>query len=158
MRSVLIADSNGCAAGNTLEEAILRGFYELVERDAFAIWWRNQLRVATVDFQSFDHEFLAAAPGYCARYDRGVWVLDVTSDPGIPMFVALSRRTGADSEDIIDGAGAHADPRLAAQRATCELNQCLTWLAGPGQHDGRPRIDDPLALWWWKTARLANCP
>ncbi|MDE0350278.1 MAG: TOMM precursor leader peptide-binding protein, partial [Gammaproteobacteria bacterium] len=34
----LVADSNGCAAGNTLEEAILQGFYELVERDAFAIW------------------------------------------------------------------------------------------------------------------------
>ena len=23
--------------------------------------------------------------------------------------------------------------------------------------DGRPRIDDPLALRWWKTARLADC-
>ena len=41
----LIADSNGCAAGNTLEEAILQGFYELVERDAFAIWWYNRLSV-----------------------------------------------------------------------------------------------------------------
>src|SRR6185369_6227020 len=31
------ADSNGCAAGNTLEEAIVQGFLELVERDAYAI-------------------------------------------------------------------------------------------------------------------------
>jgi len=30
------ADSNGCAAGNTVEEAILQGFLELVERDACA--------------------------------------------------------------------------------------------------------------------------
>ena len=29
----LIADTNGCAAGNSLEEAILQGFLELVERD-----------------------------------------------------------------------------------------------------------------------------
>ena len=42
----LVADSNGCAAGNTLEEAILQGFYELAERDAFAIWWYNRLRGA----------------------------------------------------------------------------------------------------------------
>ena len=35
------ADSNGCAAGNTLEEAIVQGFLELVERDAYAIWWYN---------------------------------------------------------------------------------------------------------------------
>ena len=47
----LIADSNGCAAGNTLEEAILQGFYELVERDAFAIWWYNRLRVPAVDLR-----------------------------------------------------------------------------------------------------------
>ena len=40
------ADSNGCAAGNTREEAIVQGFLELVERDAYAIWWYNRLRHA----------------------------------------------------------------------------------------------------------------
>ena len=153
----LIADSNGCAAGNTLEEAILQGFYELVERDAFAIWWYNELRAPGVDLSSFDDEFLASAADYYARYEREVWMLDVTSDIGIPAFVALSRRPDAETEDIIYGAGAHADPRLAALRAVCELNQCLTWLPRPGGGDGRPMIDDPLALNWWKTARIADC-
>ena len=155
--SDLIADSNGCAAGNTAEEAILQGFYELAERDAFGIWWYNRLRVPAIDLESFDDEYLAAAPGYYARCEREVWMLDVTSDIGIPTFVALSRRPDARTEDIIYGAGAHADPRLAALRAICELNQCLTWLPRPGGGDGRPMIDDPLALEWWKTARLADC-
>ena len=154
----LIADSNGCAAGNTMEEAILQGFYELVERDAFAIWWYNRLRVPAVDLSSFDDEYLASASQHYARYQRDLWLLDVTSDIGIPTFVALSRRPGGPTEDIIYGAGAHADPRIAALRAICELNQCLTWLPRPGRGDGRPMIDDPLALWWWKTARLADCP
>ena len=153
----LIADSNGCAAGNTLEEAILQGFYELAERDAFAIWWYNRLRVPAVDLASFDDEYLASASDYYARYERNLWMLDVTSDIGIPTLVALSSRPGAQTEDIIYGAGAHADPRIAALRAICELNQCLTWLPRPGRGDGRPTIDDPLALWWWKTARLADC-
>jgi len=153
----LIADSNGCAAGNTLEEAILQGFYELAERDAFAIWWYNRLRVPAVDLSSFDDEYIAAAPDYYGRHERDLWMLDVTSDIGIPTFVALSRRPDAPTEDIIYGAGTHADPRIAALRALCELNQCLTWLPRPGAGDGRPRIDDPLALWWWKTARLADC-
>ena len=156
--SDLIADSNGCAAGNTLEEAILQGFYELVERDAFAIWWYNRLRVPAVDLGSFDDQYLASAPSHYAGYERDLWMLDVTSDIGIPTFVALSRRPGADTEDIIYGAGCHADPRLAALRALSELNQCLTWLPRPGKRDGRPMIDDPLALWWWKTARLEDCP
>ena len=153
----LIADSNGCAAGNTLEEAILQGFYELVERDAFSIWWYNRLRAPAVDLAGFDDEYLASAADYYARYERDVWMLDVTADIGIPTFVALSRRPDGKTEDIIYGAGAHADPRIAALRATCELNQCLTWLPRPGGRDGRPMIDDPLALWWWKTARLADC-
>ena len=38
------ADSNGCAAGNTLAEAIVQGFLELVERDSYAIWWYNRLQ------------------------------------------------------------------------------------------------------------------
>ena len=153
----LIADSNGCAAGNTLEEAILQGFYELTERDAFAVWWYNRLRVPAVDLSSFDDEYLGSASDYYGRHERDLWMLDVTSDIGIPTFVALSRRPDAETEDIIYGAGTHTDPRIAALRALCELNQCLTWLPRPGAADGRPRIDDPLALWWWKTGRLADC-
>ena len=153
----MFADSNGCAAGNTLEEAILQGFYELVERDAFAIWWYNELQVPEIDLTTFDDEFLAEATNYYAQYEREVWLLDVTSDLRVPTFVAISRRSNAATEDIIYGAGAHADPRIAALRAICELNQCLTWLPRPGSRDGRPMIDDPLALWWWKTARLDEC-
>ena len=110
-----------------------------------------------IDLSSFDDEYLASAPDHYTRYERDLWMLDITSDLGIPTFVALSRRPGAQSEDIIYGASAHADPRIAALRAVCELNQCLTWLPRPGTGDGRPTIDDPLALWWWKTARLADC-
>ena len=154
----LIADSNGCAAGNTLEEAILQGFYELAERDGFAIWWYNRLRAPAVDLSSFDDAYLASAPDYYAGRERELWMLDVTSDIGVPTFVALSRRPSAPTEDIIYGAGAHDDPRIAALRALCELNQCLTWLPDPGKRGGGPTIDDPLALRWWKTGRLADCP
>ncbi len=153
----LIADSTGCAAGNTLEEAILQGFCELAERDAFAIWWYNRLRVPAVDLAVFNDEYLASAPGQYARYERDLWMLDITSDIGIPVFVALSRRPDGETEDIIYGAGAHTDPRIAALRAVCELNQCLTWLPRPGKADGRPVIDDPTALRWWKAARLSEC-
>src|SRR5262249_42949190 len=52
------ADSNGCAAGNTLEEAIVQGFLELVERDAYAIWWYNRLQRAEVDLGQFDEAYI----------------------------------------------------------------------------------------------------
>jgi thiazole/oxazole-forming peptide maturase SagD family component len=35
------ANSNGLAAGSNLEEAILHGYLELIERDSVAVWWYN---------------------------------------------------------------------------------------------------------------------
>jgi len=154
--SDFVADSNGCAAGNTREEAILQGFFELVERDAFAIWWYNRLRVPGVDLASFDDEYLATAGDYYRGLKRDLWVLDATSDFGIPTFVALSRRTDKEAEDIIYGAGSHTDPRIAALRAVCEMNQFLNWVQGTGPGGAGYRVDDPQCLEWWKTAKLAD--
>ena len=156
--SDLIADSNGCAAGNTVEEAILQGFYELVERDAFSIWWYNQLRVPAVEMDSFNDEFLSSANNYYAKLGRDIWLIDVTADIPVPTFVAVSRKITGDTDEIIFGAGSHLDPRIAALRAVCELNQCLTWLPRPGSQSNRPMIDDPLALWWWSTIHIDDCP
>lgn len=154
----IVADSNGCAAGNTLEEAILQGFFELVERDAFAVWWYNRLRVPAVDLGSFEDDYLAEAGEYYRGLNRDLWVLDVTSDLGIPSFVALSRRTDKQAEDIIYGAGAHMDPHVAALRAVCELNQFLNWVQGTGAGGAGYRVDDPQCLWWWRNATLADHP
>ena len=154
----IVADSNGCAAGNTLEEAILQGFFELVERDAFAIWWYNRLPMPGVDLDSFGNDYLASAGEYYRRLNRELWVLDVTGDLGIPSFVALSRRTDQAAEDIIYGAGAHTDPQVAALRAVCELNQFLNWVQGTGPGGAGYRVDDPQCLQWWRNATLAGHP
>ena len=53
-----IGDSNGNAAGNTLEEAVLQGFLELVERDAVALWWYNRVKRPEVDLDSFADPYL----------------------------------------------------------------------------------------------------
>ena len=154
--SDFFADSNGCAAGNTLEEAILQGFFELVERDAFAIWWYNRLCRPEVDLESFGDDYLSSARDYYRSLHREVWGLDVTSDFGIPAFVVLSRRTDKKAEDIIYGAGAHTDPHVAVLRALCEMNQFLNWVQGSGRGGAGYQVDDPQCLWWWQTARLAD--
>ncbi|MYB35778.1 MAG: TOMM precursor leader peptide-binding protein [Gammaproteobacteria bacterium] len=151
-----VADSNGCAAGNTLEEAILQGFFELVERDAFAVWWYNRLSMPEVDLSSFDDEYLASAKDYYRNLDRDLWVLDITSDFRIPSFVAISRRVDKEAEDIIYGAGTHMDAHIAVLRAVCELNQFLNWVQGTGPGGAGYQVNDPQCLWWWKTATVAE--
>lgn len=156
--SDLKADSNGCAAGNTLEEAILQGFFELVERDAFAIWWYNRICLPGVDMDSFGDDYLASACDYYHDLHRELWVLDVTNDLGIPVFVAVSRRIDKEEEDILYGAGAHIDPHIAALRAVCELNQFLNLVQGRGYASASAAVDDPMSREWWQNARLADNP
>ena len=149
-------DSNGCAAGNTLEEAILQGFYELAERDAFACWWYNRLSLPEVELEGFGDAYLSRAREYYASFNRELWVLDATNDLGVPAFVAVSRRVDKEAEDILLAAGAHGDPCIAALRAVCELNQDLS-LVRDVDADGRGYLlDDPESLWWWRTAKLSE--
>jgi oxazoline/thiazoline synthase len=153
-------DSNGCASGNTLEEAILQGFMEVVERDCVGIWWYNRLQRPQVDLTSFDDPYFAALKADYLKRDRDLWVLDITSDLGIPTFVAITRRLDRAVEDIVLGFGTHFDPTLAIGRALTEVNQILpNVLVTNGDGSTKyPRSYNPLAIEWWQTATLANQP
>jgi len=120
------ADSNGCAAGNTLEEAIVQGFLELVERDSYAIWWYNRLQRAEVDLGQFDDSYVRDLQTQLSDTGRRLWVLDVTSDLGVPTYVAISHWMKNGQENIEFGSGAHFDKRIAVLRALTELNQFLS--------------------------------
>ncbi|MBO0752595.1 MAG: TOMM precursor leader peptide-binding protein, partial [Bradyrhizobiaceae bacterium] len=124
--SGLPADSNGCAAGNTLAEAVVQGFLELVERDAYAIWWYNRLQRREVDLEAFDDSYVRDLHTQLAQSGRRLWVLDITSDLAIPAFVALTHRLDNGNENIVFGSGAHFDARIALLRALTELNQFLS--------------------------------
>jgi oxazoline/thiazoline synthase len=120
------ADSNGCAAGNTIAEAIVQGFLELVERDAYAIWWYNRLRRPQVDLGQLDDSYVRDLRRRLAETGRRLWVLDVTGDLGIPSFVSVLHWMQNSQENIEFGSGAHFDSRIALLRALTELNQFLS--------------------------------
>jgi ribosomal protein S12 methylthiotransferase accessory factor len=154
------ADSNGCAAGNTIEEAILQGFMELVERDSVALWWYNRVKRPKVDLDSFDEPYFQALKDYYQTLHREIWVVDITSDLNIPVFAAMTRRTDRQVEDIVLGYGAHFDPKIAIQRALTEVSQILPSVLSANA-DGSTRYNssaDPLAVDWWKIATLENQP
>jgi ribosomal protein S12 methylthiotransferase accessory factor len=152
------ADSNGCAAGNTIEEAILQGFMELVERDCVALWWYNQLVKPSVNLESFNEPYFEQLKQYYEGLNRELWVLDITSDLNIPCFAAISPRKEREVEDILLGYGAHFDPKIAISRALTEVNQILPNVLS-FKDDGTTIYNpsaDPLAVKWWQTARLSN--
>lgn len=151
--------SNGNAAGNTIEEAILQGFMELVERDSVCLWWYNRVRRPAVDLNSFNEPYFQSLKAYYKTIQRDIWVLDITSDINIPTFTAISRRTDKKIEDIILGFGAHFDPRIAILRALAEVNQFLpAVLPIAADGSGEYAIQDSGTINWWKTATLENQP
>ncbi len=153
------ANSNGAAAGNTKEEAILQGFMELVERDGVALWWYNRVKRPAVDLDSFDDSYFQAITDCYQRMNREIWVLDITTDLNIPTFVAISRRTDKEIEDIVFGFGSHFDPTIAILRAITETNQVLpAVLTATADGSTQYRFDDPVAVDWWQTATLENQP
>ena len=141
-------DSNGCAAGNTREEAIVQGFLELVERDAYAIWWYNRLQRNEVDLSRFDDSYIRDIRSQFANAGRKLWVLDVTNDLGVPSYVAIMHWMKDGRENIEFGSGAHFDPRIALLRALTELSQFLSigFMGGGGGE--KPTLDGvtPLRL------------
>lgn len=153
------ADANGCAAGNTLEEAIVQGFMELVERDCVALWWYNRVTRPRVDLDSFDEPYFRALKNYYQTIHREFWVLDITSDLNIPTFAAITRRTDREVEDIVFGFGAHFDPKIALQKALTEATRMLLSVLSANP-DGSTQYApfSEQALDWWKTARLENQP
>jgi len=140
------ADSNGCAAGNTLEEAMVQGFLELVERDAYAIWWYNRLQRPELDLGQFDDPFVRDLQKRLAQAGRRLWVLDVTSDLGIPTFVAVTHWMQDGRENIEFGSGAHFDARIALLRALTELNQFLSLGFMGGGTGEKPSLDGSTPL------------
>lgn len=154
-----LADSNGCAGGQTLERAILSGLIELIERDAVAIWWYNRVARPDVDLRSFANSYIA---DLCRLYDalgRTVWAIDVSTDLGVPVFVALSARREGAVEDIVFGFGADLDAGRALVGALTEMNQSYGFVSERGG-DGatRYRAENGEMLAWFRTATRANEP
>lgn len=158
-RTYCIACSNGCAAGNTLEEAILQGFLELVERDGVALWWYNRVCRPGVDLDSFGDPYLERLRAFLQGHGREFWVLDLTADLGIPVFASITRRTDGLPEQVVPGFGAHLDPKVALLRAVTEMNQMLSSpLLGGSEKAAEKEPVDPDTAHWLETATTANQP
>jgi ribosomal protein S12 methylthiotransferase accessory factor len=118
---VCLQNSNGHAAGNSIEEAILQGVFELVERDAAAVWWYNRLRFPMVSIESFYDTYFENVTKHYSGLGWDIWCLDITTDLNIPVVVAVARHR--QSKDYCVGMGCHLSGKLAIQRALTEIHQ-----------------------------------
>jgi ribosomal protein S12 methylthiotransferase accessory factor len=153
-----IADSNGCAAGNNREEAILQGLLELVERDATAMWWYCRVPRPAVDIASFRDAGFDAMVEFYRRQGRTLVAQDLTTDLGIPTICAVS--WDGHGGRILFGLGAHLDPRIAMSRAITEIAQMMPVLPQADARDdaGRLAPSERQSIRWIREATCENQP
>jgi thiazole/oxazole-forming peptide maturase SagD family component len=137
-----VANSNGCAAGSSVEEATLNGFLELVERDGAAMWWFGRHRRPAVDAGSVPE--LAPLLAWHGGRGRVLEVLDLTTDFGIPIFAAVS--ASESGRAVAVGTSAHFDARRAMISAVTEMIQVEISIA-MYEACGRPASAPHFGLW-----------
>jgi ribosomal protein S12 methylthiotransferase accessory factor len=120
------AVSTGLACATALDDAVLRGLYEVVERDAFMITWMNRLRVPAVDFAT--HPVLHRMyDEHLRRHGLRYHLFETTTDVPIRSFLCLLVDEMRDPPMICAGGAASLDPVRAAGKAMCEAVQTREW-------------------------------
>ncbi len=113
--------TNGTAAGATRDMAKLHALYELIERDAYAIWWYNSLDEKAIDIHSISHlSIVALALKEHEKAGKKLYIFDVTQDISVPTVAVIS--------DYLDGqfiiaCGTNINFNKACTKAFNELNQ-----------------------------------
>jgi ribosomal protein S12 methylthiotransferase accessory factor len=115
------ADTVGCGTGATFEDALAHALLEWIERDAMAIWWDNRLRRPALRAGSFESAGLDEVVRGLKAIGRDLFLLDCTTDIGVPAYVAVAPRW--DGSEPLLGAGADISPRMAAYKAASEAGQ-----------------------------------
>jgi ribosomal protein S12 methylthiotransferase accessory factor len=114
--------SNGLAAGNTLEEAIVQAACELLERETvYRLYVEGEVGYE-IDPNGLEHPLLAAA--VAGARDAGIELLirEISSVFGVPAFVVQGTRA-SDAGKLTHqgvGQGCHLDPTKALIRAMAE--------------------------------------
>jgi ribosomal protein S12 methylthiotransferase accessory factor len=120
--------SIGSAAGPSREAAALHGLLELIERDAAALWWRGGQLGRSIQPQSeagTAAERLLRQLRHTAAAQRRTWLLDITTDVGVPVVAAVSCR----ADGCGFACGLAARPRLEAAVRAAIMEMCQIELA-----------------------------
>jgi oxazoline/thiazoline synthase len=116
-----VPDSSGLAAGDSVGDAAGRALLELVERDAVAVWWYNQLKRPPLDFERETVPWISDLEDHFCATGRRIRILDLTHDLGVPVAAAVSSDQAG--RDLALGFGAGWTAEEAAAAALGELVQ-----------------------------------
>jgi len=117
------SNTNGLASGNVMEEAVLHGLCELIERDAWSICeFRREVR-ADIEVDE-DSKLIWSLLDRISSQGISIHLKDLTSDLGVPTIAAVcDDYETRDPALLTIGVGTHLNPEIAVIRAITEVAQ-----------------------------------
>jgi ribosomal protein S12 methylthiotransferase accessory factor len=118
--------SNGLACHATLEEAVLGGLLELVERDAFMVVWSNRLSLPRLSWDR-DEELLSFERRYLAPTGLRYAAIDLSTFWAIPTVLGVVRSGSPTLGALGVGARSAFTVREAVWKALDEACRVQAW-------------------------------
>jgi ribosomal protein S12 methylthiotransferase accessory factor len=122
--SLFKSNTNGLASGNILEEAILHGIFEVIERDAWSIFELTHKNYAQIDTDSIESDIVNDTIDRFESEGIKIKLMDFTADINVPTIAASADDTVTKDAGLLTlGMGTHLDPEVAILRALTEVAQ-----------------------------------
>lgn len=120
-----INEFNGPSAGNTMEEAVLQGLSEIVERHVCAKVTYDRLKTPAIDLDAVTDPVSKELVAKFRQHGIELYANDFTLDTGIPTVavLALDRSTFPETSEIVYTAGTTPNPEKSLIRALTEVAQ-----------------------------------
>lgn len=117
-------NTNGLASGNIIEEAVLHGIFEVIERDAWSLFEITKRNKKEIDTESIDNEIIRDLLDKFEEESIKIKLIDLTADLDIPTIAASSDDTVLKDAALLTlGVGTHLNPEIATIRALTEVAQ-----------------------------------
>lgn len=124
VESLFKSNTNGLASGNILEEAILHGIFEVIERDAWSIFELTHKNYSQIDLDTIESETINETIEKFTSNGINIKLMDFTADIDVPTIAASADDTVTRDAGLLTlGIGTHLDPEVAILRALTEVAQ-----------------------------------
>lgn len=129
------ATSNGAATAITLEDAILHGLFEAIERDAWLIGQSNPYILPIVNYSSVKNTKIKKIVSKVKEMGYDIITRDYTTDLKIPVYRTWIVNRNDYSRYAYNGFGCHISPEIALERSITEAVQIEDWSDTGGDID-----------------------
>ncbi|GAA4955070.1 TOMM precursor leader peptide-binding protein [Streptomonospora halophila] len=145
----LYESSNGAAIGSNIEEAVLYGLLEVVERDSFLLCWYTRRPARRLEADD-EVPQLRGMRATLRSLGYRLHLFDIASEIGVPAVLSVVVRDDDAGPVAFFAAGAHCDPRRAAAAAASEaVTNAVVRVRTPAEEraefedDARALLEDP---------------